>query len=425
MLAMLALMFVRVPIALSMGIVGFVGLGLLRNWNVSLLSLTSVVYETGFSYTFSTLPLFILMGNFVTRAGMSKELYRAAHAFIGHFRGGLAMSTVAGCAGFGAICGSSIATTATFTKVSYPSMKQFGYSDALACASIAGGGTLGIMIPPSTIMVIYGIMTETSIPKLFAAGVLPGILGALLLCGAVMYSTWRDPKAGPRGERSTWKQRFAALKEVWGVVMLFVVVMGGIYGGLFTATEGAAIGAFGGFVFALIRRALSWRILFEVLVESALTTAMLFVILIGAMVLANFINFTTMPTDLTNLVNKFSISPIWVMAAICLVYVVLGTAMEEVSMVLLTVPVFFPVIMGLGFDPVWFGVIIVVLVEIAIISPPVALNVFVINALVPQVSTGTVYRGLWPFLYADCIRLALLVAFPAISLYLPNLLFGK
>ena len=425
MTAMLALMFARVPIAVSMGIVGFVGLGLLRNWNASMVMVTSVVFETGFSYTFTVLPLFILMGNFVTRAGMSQELYRAAHAFIGHFRGGLAMSTIVGCAGFGAICGSSIATAATFAKVSYPSMKKFGYSDALASGSIAAGGTLGILIPPSTIMVIYGIMTETSIAKMFAAGVLPGILATLLLCGAVIYSTWRDPMAGPRGERSSWKQRFDALKDVWGVLVLFGVVMGGIYGGVFTATEGAAIGAFGGFVFALKRRMLTWRGLFEILVESAQTTAMLFMILIGALIFASFVNFTNMPMGLKNFVTQFEIHPIWVMIAICVIYVVLGTAMEELSMILLTVPVFFPLVTGLGFDPVWFGIIIVVVVEIGLISPPVGMNIFVLKTLLPNVPTGTVFRGVMPFMFADCIRLAILIAFPVISLYLPNLLFGK
>ena len=421
--AMLALMFARMPIAFAMGIVGFLGLGLLRGWNVSIASATAVIYETGFSYQLSVLPLFILMGNFVTRAGLSHELYRAAYAWIGHLRGGLAMSTIVGCAGFGAICGSSIATAATFAKVSYPSMRRFGYSDALAAGAIAAGGTLGILIPPSVIMVIYGIMTETNIGKLFAAGILPGVLATALLCCAVAYSTWRDPKAGPPGERASWRERFLALKDVWGVVVLFVVVMGGIYGGVFTATEGASIGAVGGLAFALLRRALSWRALFEVLVESARTTALLFMILIGALIFANFANFTTMPADLKAFVAQFEVHPIWVVVAICVIYVVLGTAMEELSMILLTVPVFFPLVVSLGFDPVWFGIIVVVIVEIGLISPPVGMNIFVLRTLLPHIPTGTVFGGVMPFMVADCIRLAILVAFPAISLYLPNLLF--
>jgi tripartite ATP-independent transporter DctM subunit len=422
-LAMLALMFARVPIAFAMGIVGFLGLGLLRGWNVAIASATAVIYETGFSYQLSVLPLFILMGNFVTRAGLSHELYRAAYALIGHLRGGLAMSTIVGCAGFGAICGSSIATAATFAKVSYPSMRRFGYSDHLAAGAIAAGGTLGILIPPSVIMVIYGIMTETNIGKMFAAGILPGILATALLCCAVAYSTWRDPKAGPPGERASWRERLLALKDVWGVVVLFVVVMGGIYGGVFTATEGASIGAVGGLAFALLRRALTWRVLFEVLVESARTTALLFMILIGALVFANFANFTTMPADLKAFVAQFEVHPIWVVVAICAIYVVLGTAMEELSMILLTVPVFFPLVVSLGFDPVWFGIIVIVVVEIGLISPPVGMNIFVLRTLLPHIPTGTVFRGVLPFMFADCVRLAILIAFPAISLYLPNLLF--
>ncbi|MFM9886236.1 MAG: TRAP transporter large permease [Burkholderiales bacterium] len=422
MAGMLAMMAVRVPIAWAMGTVGFVGLGFLRNWDVSVASLATVVYETGFSYQFSVLPLFILMGNFVTRAGMSQELFRAAYTFIGRFRGGLAMSTIVGCAGFGAICGSSIATAATFARVAYPSMRKYGYSDALATGAIAAGGTLGILIPPSTILVIYGLMTETSISKLFAAGIVPGALATVLLCAAVIYTTWRDPSAGPRGERSTWGERLRALRDIWTVVLLFSVVMGGIYGGVFTATEGASIGAFGGFLIALFRGTLSRKVLTEVLAESAITTAMLFAIIVGAMIFANFVNYTSMPADLKNFVQRMELHPMWVMAAICFIYVVLGTAMEELSMVLLTVPVFFPLVVQLGFDPVWFGIIIVVVVEIGLISPPVGMNIFVLRSLLPEVPTATVFRGVVPFLFADCVRLAVLVAFPVISLYLPNLL---
>ncbi len=418
--AIFALALVRIPIAFSMGIAGFFGLGLLRNWDAAMSSVTSVIYEAGFSYTLSVVPLFILMGNFVSRAGMSKELFRAAYTFIGHLRGGLAMSTVLACAGFGAICGSSIATAATMAKVAYPEMRRFGYSDVLATGVIAGGGTLGIMIPPSTLMVIYGIMTETNIGKLFAAGILPGLLGTVLLCGAVRYITWRDPKSGPPGERSSWTERLAAVKEIWGVALLFVLVMGGIYGGVFTATEGASVGASGAFLFALARRTLTWPVLFDILVESARTTAMLFMILIGALIFANFVNFTSMPGDLKDLVEHFQLRPIWVIVAICVIYVILGTAMEELSMVLLTVPVFFPLVVHLGFDPIWFGIIIVVIVEIGLISPPVGMNMFVLRTLLPHVSTSTIYRGVMPFMWADVLRLAILVAFPAISLLLPG-----
>ena len=420
--AMLLLSFMRVPIALSMGVIGFAGLWWMKGVGPSMASVTTVVYESGFQYTLSVVPLFILMGNFVTRAGMSQELYRAAFTFVGHLRGGLAMATVLACAGFGAICGSSIATAATMTKVAYPSMREHGYSDELAAGSIAAGGTLGILIPPSTIMVIYGLMTQTNIGKLFAAGILPGAVATVLLCCAVQYITWRDPKAGPAAERSAWSERLRAVREIWAVAALFGIVMGGIYGGVFTATEGAGIGAFGAFCFALARRVLTWKTLLLVLTDSARTTGMLFMILVGALVFANFINYTTLPDDLKNFVNRYEVHPMMVMAAICVIYVLLGTAMEELSMILLTVPVFFPLVTHLGFDPVYFGIIIVVVVEIGLISPPVGMNMFVVRSLLPNVSTTTIFRGVTPFVVADVIRLAILVAFPAISLWLPKVL---
>jgi C4-dicarboxylate transporter DctM subunit len=421
---MLALCALRIPISFAMAIAGFVGYAYMRDWNwtVAFAMTQTKLYETGRNYTLSVVPLFILMGNFVTRAGMSQELFRAAYAFIGHLRGGLAMATIWASAAFGGICGSSIATAATFAKVAYPSMKRFHYSDRLAAGVIAGGGTLGIMIPPSTIMVIYGVFTETNIGKLFAAGILPGLLGATLLCGAVRYMTWRDPASGPPGERSGWRERLAALRDVWAVAALFVFVMGGIYAGMFTATEGAAMGASGAMLFALARRALTWRTLYAALLESARTTAMLFMILIGALMFSEFVNITTMPGDLKDWVTRFEVSPMLVMAAICAIYVVLGTAMEELSMILLTIPVFFPVVVHLGFDPIWFGVVIVCVVEIGLISPPVGMNMFVLRTLLPHVSTATVFSGVMPFMVADVIRLAILVAVPWLTLWLPSLM---
>ncbi len=465
-LAMMVLAFMRIPIALSMGLVGIVGYAYMRDWNWSpaFAMVQTQIYETGRNYTLSVIPLFILMGNFVTRAGMSQDLFRTAYAFVGHLRGGLAMATIVGCAGFGAICGSSIATAATFARVAYPEMKKFGYADYLATGSIAAGGTLGILIPPSTIMVIYGIMTQTNIGKLFAAGILPGILATFLLCVAVQYMTWRDPVAGPRGERVTWRGRLATLEGLWvfalvgiglvtaanlkwldsddaavigalavfalslkykgvsSVIALFVLVMGGIYGGVFTAIEGAAVGAFGAMIFALARRTLTWNTLYASLVESARTTSMLFLILIGALMFAEFVNITSMPGDLKNLVSRYNLHPIMVVAFIMVIYVVLGTAMEELSMILLTVPVFFPLIVHLGLDPIWFGILIVVVVEIGLISPPVGMNLFVLNTMLPHVPTRTIFRGVLPFMAADCLRLAILVAFPIISLYLPSLM---
>ena len=416
------LALLRVPLAFAMGIVGIAGMGLTRGWMPALASTAQVVQETGFAYTLSVIPLFILMGNFVARAGLAHELFAAAYAFIGHFRGGLAHATVAACAGFGAICGSSIATAATMSKVAYPSMKKLGYSDSLATGVMAAGGTLGIMIPPSTIMVIYGIITETNIGKLFAAGVIPGILTALLMMAGIAVMTARDPSHAPAGERSTWPQRWKALRGIWGVVVLVFIVLGGIYGGVFTATEGAGIGASGAFLFALARGRLTWAVLYQVLVESARTTAMLFTLLIAATIFANFVNFTTMPGDLKTWITGQGLSPTMIIAAMMLIYVVLGTVMEELTMVLLTIPLFFPIVTALGFDPVWFGVLIVMIVQIGLISPPVGMNLFVLNSLLPGVGLGAIFRGCWPFVAVMIFVLVLLVAFPQISLWLPSLM---
>jgi TRAP-type C4-dicarboxylate transport system permease large subunit len=460
--AMLALTFLRVPIAFAMGLVGIGGTALMKGWAPAMAMATQVTYETGFSYLFSVVPLFILMGTFVSRAGMAEELYAACYAFIGHLRGGLAMATIAACGGFGAICGSSLATAATMSQVAMPQMRKFGYSNALGTGCIAAGGTLGILIPPSTVLVLYGIITSTSIGKLFAAGVLPGLLGVFFYAMAVQWTTWRDPRAGPPGERLSWKARFATLRGVGaflalgavlavlarlrvmqaddamvlgafgtmalafvyrgviGVIALFTLVMGGIYGGVFTPTEAAGVGATGAFAFALARRKLNLKSLLGVLTEAARTTSMLFVILIGAMMFANYINYTTMPGDLRDFVNRFELSPVTVIAAICLVYIVLGCVLESISMILLTVPVFYPLVQHLGYDLVWFGVIVVVVTEISLITPPVGMNVFVLRTLLPDVPTSTVFRGVLPFIVADFFRLSLLVAFPVISLLLPR-----
>ena len=417
-----ALALLRIPLAFAMGAVGIVGMGVTRGWDPALASTAQVVYETGFAYTLSVIPLFILMGNFVARAGLAQELFAAAYAFIGHLRGGLAHATVVACAGFGAICGSSIATAATMGKVAYPSMKKLGYSDSLSMGVIAAGGTLGIMIPPSTIMVIYGIITETNIGKLFAAGVIPGLLTALLMMIGIAWITARDPAHAPAGERSTWPQRWQALRGIWGVLLLVVVVLGGIYGGIFTATEGAGFGAAGAFLFALLRRRLTWAILYEVLVESARTTAMLFTLLIAATLFANFVNFTSMPNDLKNLITTSGLSPTMIIIAMMLIYVVLGTVMEELTMVLLTIPLFFPIVAALGFDPIWFGVLIVMVVQIGLISPPVGMNMFVLNALLPGVGLGAIYRGCWPFVLVLVIMLGVLIMVPQLSLWLPSLM---
>jgi C4-dicarboxylate transporter, DctM subunit len=419
--AMFVLMSLRIPIAISMGAVGLIGLGLLRSWPAAMSSTATEILDIA-KYTLSVVPLFILMGNFVTRAGMSRELYQVAYAFIGHRRGGLAMSTVLACAGFGAICGSSIATTATMAKVAMPEMRRFKYQDSFAAGAIAAGGTLGILIPPSVIMVIYGIMTEQSIGALFAAGIIPGVVATLFYMVAAGIVTRRNPELGPPGERTSWAGRIEALKKIWGVLMLFALVMGGMYGGFFTPTEAAGVGAMGGFLFALARGTLTLKVVKEILIDSSRTTAMLFTILIGASIFANFMNFTTLPSDLQSFVTQFQIHPIAVIIAICVIYVILGTAMEELSMILLTVPIFFPLVTHLGFDPIWFGILIVCVVEIGMISPPVGMNVFVLRSVLPDVPTSAIWKGVTPFLIADLFRLALLIAVPSITLFLPKLL---
>ena len=420
---MLLLIMVQVPVAFAMALVGLGGMAIIRNWDAAYAMAGSMIYESGFQYTLSVLPLFILMGNFITKARLSKELYVAAHSFLGHKRGGLAMSTIVACGGFSAVCGSSLATAATMSKVAYPEMRRFGYDAGLATGSIAAGGTLGILLPPSIVMVVYCILTEQSIGKMFAAGLLPGLLAIFLYLMAAKWVTWRKPEAGPSaGERKNWGERGRALKQVWGVLVLFGVVMGGIYGGVFTSTEAAGIGAFGAMLFCMLRRTLTWQGLSEVLIESARTTGMLFMILIGAMLFANFINFTSLPDDLKDLVMRFDLSPFAVIVAICVLYIILGVVLESMSMILLTVPIFYPLVQYLGFDLIWFGIIVVVVTEISFITPPFGMNVIVLRSLLPEVPLSTMYRGVAPFVVADILRLTILIVFPAISLFLPRYL---
>ncbi len=427
---LLALILIRIPIAFAMALVGMVGFGLLVSWSGALAMIATVTYETGLAYGLSVVPLFILMGNFVTRAGLSDELYGAANAFLGHRRGGLAMATIVACGGFGAVCGSSLATAATMARVAMPSMRRYGYSDSLAAGSIAAGGTLGILIPPSVILVIYGIMTESDIGRLFMAGILPGILGVILYMAAVQATIWMKPESGPPGERMGWSERMRALGGVWGVLLLFILVMGGIYGGIFTPTEAAGIGAAGAFFFALARGKLTVMVVYEILLQSVRTTSMIFSVLIGALMFSNFINIADLPGALTGWVHAAQLSPYMVMLFIILVYVVLGCVLESLSMILLTVPVFYPLILELNFGPsippdmvlIWFGIIVVVVTEISLITPPVGLNVFVLRGVLPDVSTGTIFKGVTPFWVVDIVRLLILIFVPTVSLLLPGLM---
>ena len=424
---LLFLIALKLPIAFAMGLVGFFGFGLSIGWSPALAMITTVTYETGLSYGLSVVPLFVLMGNFVARAGLSDDLYRASHAFLGHRRGGLAMATIVACGGFSAVCGSSLATAATMSKVAMPPMRKYGYSDSLATGSIAAGGTLGILIPPSVILVIYGIMTESDIGKLFIAGIVPGVLGVILYMVAVKVSVMLNPNAGPPATRSDWKTRFDALKNVLGVVTLFVLVIGGIYGGVFTPTEAAGIGASGAFLFALLRRKLTWSVLYNILVDSVRTTSMVFVVLIGALIFSNYINIAGLPDELSEWVIGLEMTPILIVLAIVLVYIALGCVLESLSMILLTVPVFYPLILTLDFGAsvppelvlIWFGIVVVVITEISLITPPIGLNVFVLRGVLKDVSLGTIFKGVTPFWVVDIVRLLLLIFIPTLTLWLP------
>ena len=387
-----------------------------------------LIIDTAQDYGLSVVPLFILMGLFVNKGGLSRELYRVSYVFLGHFRGGLAMATIMACGGFAAICGSSLATAATMSKVALPEMRKYGYSDELSTASIAAGGTLGILIPPSVILVIYGLLTETSIGKLFIAGVIPGIIGILFYLAAVRFIVMRNSAAGPAGEVSSWKERFEAFKDVWAVSALFILVIGGLYGLFnfwpihltFSPTEAAGMGAAGAFFIALSRGQLSFNDIKTVLIETSHTTAILFSVMIGASMFSNFVNLAGLPEGLLSLVNQSGVSPMTVMFSIIIIYILLGCVFESLSMLLLTVPIFFPLVTSLGFNPVWFGIVVVVVTEISLITPPVGLNVFVLKGVVGDVSTGTIFRGVTPFWVVDIFRLALIVLVPWLVLALPN-----
>jgi len=420
--AVLILAFLRMPLGIALGLVGVIGFGQLANYKAAMSSAARLVIDAGQSYGLSVVPLFILMGLMVERGGMAKELYRAAFVLLSHTKGGLAMSTVCACGMFSAICGSSLATAATMSKVSMPEMRRYKYSDSLATASIAAGGTLGILIPPSVILVIYGLITNASVGKLFIAGILPGLIGVLFYLFAVKYVVTKDPKAGPAGEKTPWKERLLALRDVWTTLGLFIFVIGGIYIGAFTPTEAAGMGAAGAIMIAWARGALSWATLFDVSRETTLTTAKLFMVVFGAMIFSNFVNRAGLPDGLIQIVNSFDVSPLGVIFIILAIYLVLGCVFESLSMILLTVPIFAPLVEALGFDLIWFGILVVVATEISLITPPIGLNVFVLKGVLKDVSVKTIFKGVTPFWIADIFRLLLLALVPAISLLLPSLM---
>ncbi len=426
---LMILILARIPLAIAMGLVGVIGFGYTqtylygnpRGWESALNMLASVAFDTGLSYGMSVVPLFLVMGNIITETGFSRGLYRAANAYLGHFRGGLALATVASCGAFSAVCGSSMATAATMSKVAMPSMREYKYSDGLATGAIAAGGTLGILIPPSVILVVYGLMTETDIGKLFIAGLLPGLMGIVLYMVAVAVAVRLKPEIGPAGKRSSWPERLIALKGVWAINLIFIIVMGGIYLGIFTPTEAAGIGASGAFILALLTGKMNFKVLNRSFSSAARTTATLFILVIGAIIFSNFINLTGLPVLLRDWVLSQGFSPITVILIIIGFYIILGCVLESMSMILLTVPVLYPVVEALGFDLIWFGIMVVVVTEISLITPPVGMNVFVLRGMLPDIKLMTIFKGVTPFWIADIVRLVLIVTIPSISLFLPSL----
>jgi tripartite ATP-independent transporter DctM subunit len=371
-------------------------------------------------YTFGVIPMFMLMGAFVSVSGVSKELFRAANACVGHLRGGLGMATVMACGGFAAICGSSVATAATFSTVAYPEMRRYGYPQSFSTGVIAAGGTLGAMLPPSTVLAVYAVITQQDIGKLFMAGVLPGLLAMAMYVLTIGVIVMVKPKLLPAGPARPWAERLSALKDVWPSLVLFAFVIGGLYGGLFTPTEAGGMGAGGAFLLGLLRRKLDRAGIRHALLQATRTAAAVFTVLIGALLFGYFLTITQTPQKLTGWVTGLGLNRYTVLALIMVMYLLLGCLMDAMAMIILTVPIIFPVIQQLGFDPIWFGVIIVMTVELGLIHPPVGMNVFVIKSVVPEVSFTTIFKGVIPFVITDIIRLVILIAFPIIALWLPG-----
>jgi C4-dicarboxylate transporter, DctM subunit len=371
-------------------------------------------------YTFGVIPMFLLMGAFVTVSGMSRELFRAANTWLGHLRGGLGFATILACGGFAAISGSSVATAATFSTVAYPEMRRYNYPQSFACGVVAAGGSLGAMLPPSTVLAVYGIITEQDIGKLFVAGILPGLLAISMYITTIVLLGWLRPGFLPSGTRASWKERFESMREVWAPLLLFVFVIGGLYGGLFTPTEAGGMGAGGAFLIGVLRGRLSRKDIRASLLQATRTAAAVFTVLIGALLFGYFLTVTQTPQKVTMFLTGLGLGRYGVLALIMLMYLLLGCLMDALAMVILTVPIMFPVILSLGFDPIWFGVIIVMTVELGLIHPPVGMIVFVIKSVVHDVDFLTIFKGVLPFIITDLVRLTILIAFPIIALFLPS-----
>ncbi len=414
------LMLLRVPVGMAMGLVGVTGYGYIVGMEPALKMVGQTTMRTVTDQSFAVIPMFMLMGAFVSISGVSRELFRAANAFMGHLRGGLGVATVLACGGFAAICGSSVATAATFSKVAYPEMRHYNYPKSFATGVIAAGGTLGIMIPPSTVLAVYAILTQQDIGKLFMAGVMPGLLAIAMYILTIALIVMAKPGFLPAGERKSWGERLASLKDVWAPLALFVFVIGGLYGGLFTPSEAGGMGAAGAFILGVVRRRLNLAQIREALLEATRTSAAVFTVLIGALLFGYFLTITQTPQKVTEFLTGLGMSRYALLAIIMGMYLVLGCLMDAMAMIILTVPIIYPLILQLGFDPIWFGVIIVMTVELGLIHPPVGMNVFVIKSVVQDVSFTQIFRGVLPFIGTDLIRLVILIAFPAIALWLPG-----
>jgi tripartite ATP-independent transporter DctM subunit len=415
-----ALMLLRVPVGMAMGLVGITGYSWIAGAGPALKLVGQTSMRTVTDYTFGVIPMFMLMGAFVSVSGVSRELFKAANAMIGHLRGGLGVATVLACGGFAAISGSSVATAATFSGVAYPEMRRFGYPQSFSTGVIAAGGTLGAMLPPSTVLAVYAILTQQDIGKLFMAGVIPGLIAILLYVTTVMIIVRVRPEWLPRGEARSWGERLAELKNVWSALVLFIFVIGGLYGGFFTPTEAGGVGASGAFLLGLARGKLDRAKIKEALLAATRTAAAVFTVLIGALMFGYFLTITQVPQKLTDFLAHLGVGPYGVLLLILLMYLVLGCLMDAMAMIILTVPIIFPIVTHMGFDPIWFGIIIVMTVELGLITPPVGMNVFVIKSVVPEASFSTIFRGVSPFVATDILRLGILVSFPILALWLPG-----
>ncbi|RPE66658.1 tripartite ATP-independent transporter DctM subunit [Pacificibacter maritimus] len=418
-MALLAtLLFLGVPIAFALTGVGLIGVVSIIGWAPSLALLGSVFFDNGRDYSLSVLPLFLMMGNFVVQSGIAAELYTSAYAWLRHRKGGLATATVVACGAFSSVCGSSLATAATMTKIALPSMRKFGYPDQLSTASIAAGGTLGILIPPSVILVFYGILTQQDIGRLFLAGLIPGIIGVIGYSLAVRLSLRMQKIDLPTEAKLPLSERLIALKGTAGALVLFAFVMGGIYLGVFTPTESAGMGAGGALLLVILKGKFTVHSTLNVLFDTMKTTAMMFFILFGALTFTNYVNMSGMTTDIQSFITQVTTGPLGFILVVLCIYLVLGCFLESLSMIMLTVPVFYPIAANLGIDLIWFGIFVVMVTEVSYITPPVGMNAFVLRSVVPDVRLGTIFKGLVPFVFVDVLRICLLTAFPAIVLFL-------